>query len=146
MLQSKWKGSGPTQRGLACEDPCWLLLRLSPTPWDPPGSSPPPTQGKVVKFCGFRVFSKLVACFVDKIPFSQLIERTTQQISTIQFWKTQVQIFTMDKFWSYPTKMQFLLGPCQTQMCIYHTGCFFHWYPPKKLKYGKPRLGESTLT
>ena len=26
------------------------------------------------------------------------------------------------------------------------TGCFFHWYPPKKLKYGKPRLGESTLT
>ena len=26
------------------------------------------------------------------------------------------------------------------------TGWFFHWYPPKKLKYGKPRLGESTLT
>ena len=27
------------------------------------------------------------------------------------------------------------------------TGCFFsHWYPPKKFKYGKPRLGESTLT
>ena len=27
------------------------------------------------------------------------------------------------------------------------TGCFFfHWYPPKKLKYGNPRLGESTLT
>ena len=23
---------------------------------------------------------------------------------------------------------------------------FFHWYPPKKLKYGKPRLGESTST
>ena len=23
---------------------------------------------------------------------------------------------------------------------------FFHWYPPKKLKYGKPRLGESTAT
>ena len=21
-----------------------------------------------------------------------------------------------------------------------------YWYPPKKLKYGKPRLGESTLT
>ena len=28
-----------------------------------------------------------------------------------------------------------------------YTGCFFsHWYPPKKLKYGKPRLGESTST
>ena len=26
-----------------------------------------------------------------------------------------------------------------------YTGCFFlYWYPPKK--YGKPRLGESTLT
>ena len=25
-------------------------------------------------------------------------------------------------------------------------GVFSHWYPPKKLKYGKPRLGESTLT
>ena len=25
------------------------------------------------------------------------------------------------------------------------TGCFFNWYPPEKLKYGKPRLGESTL-
>ena len=23
---------------------------------------------------------------------------------------------------------------------------FFNWYPPKKLKYGKPRLGESTAT
>ena len=30
----------------------------------------------------------------------------------------------------------------------HYTGCFcfFQWYPPKKLKYGKPRLGESTLT
>ena len=28
----------------------------------------------------------------------------------------------------------------------FDTGCFFHWYPLKKLKYGKPRLGESTLT
>ena len=25
-------------------------------------------------------------------------------------------------------------------------GDFFHWASPKKLKYGKPRLGESTLT
>ena len=25
-------------------------------------------------------------------------------------------------------------------------GDFFNWYPPKKLKYGKPRLGESTVT
>ena len=25
-------------------------------------------------------------------------------------------------------------------------GVSFNWYPPKKLKYGKPRLGKSTLT
>ena len=25
-------------------------------------------------------------------------------------------------------------------------GVFLNWYPPKKLKYGKPRIGESTLT
>ena len=28
----------------------------------------------------------------------------------------------------------------------YIQGVFFHWASPKKLKYGKPRLGESTLT
>ena len=22
-------------------------------------------------------------------------------------------------------------------------GVFFNWYPPKKLKYGKPRLGDT---
>ena len=37
-----------------------------------------------------------------------------------------------------------------SQLIISHLiilqGVFSHWYPPKKLKYGKPRLGESTLT
>ena len=28
----------------------------------------------------------------------------------------------------------------------YIQGVFFNWSPPKKLKYLKPRLGESTLT
>ena len=28
----------------------------------------------------------------------------------------------------------------------YIQGVFFNWYPPKKLKYVKPRLGESTAT
>ena len=32
----------------------------------------------------------------------------------------------------------------ETELII--QGVFFQWYPPKKLKYGKPRLGESTLT
>ena len=26
------------------------------------------------------------------------------------------------------------------------TGCFFYWASPRKLKYGKPRLSESSLT
>ena len=39
-----------------------------------------------------------------------------------------------------------LIKMTNTTICSY-TGCFFfHWYPPKKLKYGEPRLGESTLT
>ena len=29
---------------------------------------------------------------------------------------------------------------------IYIQDVLFNWHPPKKLKYGKPRLGESTLT
>ena len=33
-----------------------------------------------------------------------------------------------------------------TVFLAFYTGCFFNWYPPKKLKYVKPRLGESTLT
>ena len=41
-------------------------------------------------------------------------------------------------------------GPMQWKWVVLervHTGCFFfNWYPPKKLKYGKPRLGVSTLT
>ena len=32
----------------------------------------------------------------------------------------------------------------ETELII--QGVFFQWYPTKKLKYGKPRLGESTLT
>ena len=39
------------------------------------------------------------------------------------------------------------LGRCNSYIIEWlNTGCFFNWYPPKKLKYVKPRLGESTLT
>ena len=34
----------------------------------------------------------------------------------------------------------------ESEHLIYIQGDFFQWYPPKKLEYGKPRLGESTLT
>ena len=48
--------------------------------------------------------------------------------------------------------------PCQELQCIIVEdnntaialcniqGVFFNWYPPKNLKYGKPRLGESSST
>ena len=39
------------------------------------------------------------------------------------------------------TKLKF---ESESDSFLENTGCFFHWYPPKK--YGKPRLGESTLT
>ena len=34
----------------------------------------------------------------------------------------------------------------EVQILIQVQGVFFNWYPPKKLKYGKPKLGVSTLT
>ena len=40
--------------------------------------------------------------------------------------------------------VHFLSHP--TVLLEYIQGVFFHWSPPKKLKYGKPRLGESTAT
>ena len=39
-----------------------------------------------------------------------------------------------------------LIEAAQILFDPFNTGCFFNWYPPKKLKYGKPRLGESTAT
>ena len=36
---------------------------------------------------------------------------------------------------------------CIVQSFKINNSCdVFNWYSPKKLKYGKPRLGESTLT
>ena len=35
---------------------------------------------------------------------------------------------------------------CFSKIVMDSTGCFFNWYPPKKLKYGKLSLGVSTLT
>ena len=62
-----------------------------------------------------------------------------------QFWSTwQAKFCSTDNVCSvwdnYDVWQQ------QTLCKIQHTGCFFNWYPPKKLKYRKPRLGESTLT
>ena len=51
--------------------------------------------------------------------------------------------------WHGTKLISWYLSPTQSMASIIYktTGCFFfNWYPPKKLKYGKPRLGESTAT
>ena len=48
--------------------------------------------------------------------------------------------FTKTEIGQNETKDLISLQPLDIQ------GVFFNWYPPKKLKYGKPRLGESTAT
>ena len=40
----------------------------------------------------------------------------------------------------------FYTGPPLRNLRRRYRVFFLNWYPPKKLKYGKPRLGESTLT
>ena len=35
---------------------------------------------------------------------------------------------------------------CEKIVFLYKYRVFFNWYPLKKLKCGKPRLGESTAT
>ena len=55
---------------------------------------------------------------------------------------------------TYSKKIQCIMGGISLDQCLYFQnslkciiqGVFFHWASPKKLKYGKPRLGESTLT
>ena len=37
-------------------------------------------------------------------------------------------------------------NPSSEQHNTFVQGVFFNWYPPKKLKYVKSQLGESTLT
>ena len=54
-------------------------------------SSYPRKGGDTLYLWSFR--AGCLAYFVDEIVFSQLIERTTLQISTTQFWKTQVELF-----------------------------------------------------
>ena len=46
----------------------------------------------------------------------------------------------------YPSLSDHYIPVWYALYLVEFTGCFFHWYLPKKLKYGKPRLGESTLT
>ena len=58
--------------------------------------------------------------------------------STEHRFKTELKI----SYWQM--KLAHMLHLIYLHMII--QGDFFHWYPPKKLKYGKPRLGESTST
>ena len=53
---------------------------------------------------------------------------------------------THQKYEHVQTKTCFLDHLKTLSFPIHHIqGDFFNWRPPKKLKYGKPRLGEYTL-
>ena len=42
--------------------------------------------------------------------------------------------------------VELVLNASDNSTILLIRGDFFHWYLPKKLKFGKPRLSESTLT
>ena len=52
-----------------------------------------------------------------------------------------------EKNWAMSESKRFFAIDEKHKTYLIVQGVFFlHWYLPKKLKYGKPRLGESTLT
>ena len=97
------------------------------------GRSNPRVWQKFAAFCGncqwWHFTRCLPTCSVD-------LFRPTLKLDICHFYRTSSwNILHFTKYLHVPLDFKSI-----------HTGCFFHWYPPKKLKNGKPRLGESTLT
>ena len=130
-------------------------------------SSLPPKQTKALCIHQLQVLSKM-HYWLSYQPFHKLMYWDTNTF-TKQYFKCHVLINSKLDFhvksqvssWLFEGNLQpntALLSAVYLIIHAYydhyyhyalhnHTGCFFsHWYPPKKLKYGKPRLGESTLT
>ena len=62
-----------------------------------------------------------------------------------QWWQRRRQ--TTSDFWQRLLKGWPQFGTIVSGKLLFIVqGVFFNWNPPKKLKYGKPRLGESTAT
>ena len=59
--------------------------------------------------------------------------------------KTNCQMVSPAKIGSDPDHLGIRINKYRLEWKVNYR-VFFHWCPPKKLKYGKPRLGESTLT
>ena len=93
-------------------------------------------------FCDF--VNLLAGCAIYKgtsyiIPLPSCMEFVKKCIFSLAFFILYIIIFcTLPK--ELYRSSGFVVYEC--------TGCFFssHWYPPTKLKYGKPMLGESSLT
>ena len=66
----------------------------------------------------------------------------------IERWQSRRQFDIASHFrWCVVTLLKFLLKQERWLTTEFKYRVFsFHWFPPKKLKYVKPRLGESTLT
>ena len=62
------------------------------------------------------------------------------QQSHQKVWTDQIHIYGSHQ--KVFQKVKMFKQHCQTKLSY---RVFFNWYPPKKLKYGKPRLGVSTL-
>ena len=54
------------------------------------------------------------------------------------------QVFTLNLFSRHVCLWLKVCSKCVGGICL--QGDFLHWASPKKLMYGKPRLGESRLT
>ena len=68
---------------------------------------------------------------------------TQWNLSTLDWHKCISAILSISRIKDQGSRIK---DQCSNVKKIYVQGVFFNWYPPKKLKYGKPRLGESTLT
>ena len=72
--------------------------------------------------------------YMDSLTLCDLSKKTTYCRKHCSDWRTLGTV----EWWRLE------LDPAAWVWSIYRV--FFHWASPKKLKYGKPRLGESTLT
>ena len=86
-----------------------------------------PRMEKIKYFC--KTIEHVLSCFLERQSWREASGVTTPiplgSNHLIRYWCRERSLF---------------MGKDEIQ------GVFFHWYHPKKLKYGKPRLGESTLT
>ena len=84
-------------------------------------------------------------------------EKWDENLKVIHWGETKLQLGRCCRIWeqwmanelksvSFGRLDMPLIEAAQILFDPFNTGCFFNWYPPKKLKYGKPRLGESTAT